>query len=90
MTSPALSFKCDVCGCSLRNMSEVKEHGEASGHASVSESVEAVLQLVCTDCGKPCRTATEQDVHTKRTGHASFADKTAEAAKPVVRGDTPA
>jgi len=64
-------------------MHEAQDHGEATGHASFSESTEAVLNLVCADCGKPCRSATEQDVHTKRTGHTQFVDKTAEAAKPV-------
>ena len=86
----ALSLKCDVCGVQLRSAAECKDHGEATGHSSFSESTEAVLNIVCTECGKPCRSATEQDIHTKRTGHASFADKTAEAAKPVVRPQVPA
>ena len=78
--SAAKSLCCDVCKAQFRGMREAQDHGEATGHASFSESTEAVLTLVCADCGKPCRTVTEQEVHTKRTGHTSFVDKTAEAA----------
>ena len=81
----ALSLKCNVCGIALRSMREAQDHGEATGHADFSESTEPVLSLTCVDCGKPCRSQTECDVHTKRTGHTQFVDKTAEAAKPVVR-----
>jgi hypothetical protein len=81
----ALSIKCDVCGAQFRGMREAQDHGEVTGHASFSESTEAVLALVCATCGKPCRSKTEQEVHTKRTGHTEFSDKTHEAARPVVR-----
>ena len=47
----ALSLKCDTCNAQLRSAAECKDHGEATGHASFSESTEAVLNLVCTECG---------------------------------------
>jgi hypothetical protein len=62
---------------------EAQAHAEVTNHANFVESTEAVLNLVCSDCGKPCRSQTEVDLHTKRTGHKDFADKTAEAAKPI-------
>ena len=80
----AKSLCCDICKAQFRGMREAQEHGEATGHASFSESTEAVLTLVCAECGKPCRTVTEQEVHTKRNpGHTTFVDKTQEAAAAV-------
>lgn len=42
----ALSLVCNDCGALLRSVKEAQDHGEATGHASFSESTEAVGALI--------------------------------------------